>query len=188
MINLITILRVFLLIPLGWAIFQMPPESWLPFIIFIAAALTDFFDGYLARKLNKTSAFGGMLDQICDKIFIVSALVLLVARSGQMILFIIPVILIIVREFLVAGFREFAAQQGRAIPVDKFGKVKTVSQFVAIACMLCPGFVDFNSDTQDMLKILQLVVIFTSFIGIWIAAVLGWISAVRYFNALKPPQ
>lgn len=188
MINVLTLLRIILLLPLGWAMFALPATSWVPLIIFIAAGLTDFLDGFLARKMHKTSAFGAMLDQICDKIFIVSTLVFVVAQAGAMIALIVPVILIIIREFLVSGCREYAAQRGTPIPVDQFGKIKTVSQFVAITCMLCPSFVDFNSAAPEWIKILQIAIIFCSLIGLWIAVILGWISAWRYFSALKSAE
>lgn len=185
MINLLTLLRIVLLLPLGWAMFALPATSWVPLIIFVVAGLTDFLDGFLARKLNQTSAFGAMLDQICDKIFIVSTLVFVVAQSGGMIALIVPIILIIIREFLVSGCREYAAQQGTPIPVDQFGKIKTVSQFIAITCMLCPNFVDFNADAPEALKLFQIAIIFCSLIGLWIAVILGWISAWRYMRSIK---
>lgn len=74
MINLLTISRVFLLLPLAWLMLG-GEKSWSVVALFIIAGLTDFLDGFLARRLGKTSTFGALLDQICDKIFIIGILV-----------------------------------------------------------------------------------------------------------------
>lgn len=187
--NLLCVFRIFLLLPLGWAMFALGADSWIAFAIFIIAGITDFLDGWLARRLGKTSAFGAMLDQICDKIFIVGTLLLLVAvhqdLSGPVPL-ILPALLIIAREFLVSGLREYAAQQGGAIPVDRLGKIKTAVQFISIACWLSPPLMVFDdADASETLRGIEMLRQLLAFAGLWLAAVLGWISAWRYFRSVR---
>lgn len=190
--NYLCLLRLLLLLPLAWAMLELPQNSYWPLIIFIAAGVTDFLDGFLARKLGQASLFGAMLDQISDKIFIVGTLLLLVAKYQDMsglIPLILPGLLIIAREFLVSGLREYAAQQGRAIPVDKLGKIKTAAQFIAIGCWLCPPLLVFdNADASEILRGVEMLRQLLAFAGLWLAAILGWISAARYFSAAKSPR
>ncbi len=182
MINLITLLRVILLAPLVWLLVTAG-KSWAVEGIFIAAGISDWADGWLARRLGQTSKFGAMLDQICDKIFITGTLVAMVAAGmfGKAMIRVAPVFLIIAREFAVSGWREYAAQMGRAVPVDKLGKIKTITQFVAIACWLCPPIAD-DPDPQ-WLQSVQMYIVLIALFGLWLAAILGIISAVNYFRA-----
>lgn len=113
-----------------------------------------------------------MLDQICDKIFIIGTLTAAAAAGLLQNLMLVPMLLIITREFAVAGLREYAAQNARTIPVDKLGKFKTMTQFFAIALMLIPmGGAEF--------------IVWFNHVGavlLWISALLGIISAVRYLR------
>jgi CDP-diacylglycerol--glycerol-3-phosphate 3-phosphatidyltransferase len=170
MINLLSLARVLLLFPMAWLLVIGHQQSWPAWIIFIMAGITDFLDGYLARKFHMTSALGAMLDQICDKIFIIGVLVAMVAAGLLQNLMLIPVFLIIAREFLVAGLREYAAQQVRSVPVDQFGKIKTTLQFLALALLLMPvGLMPWHSWLNH-----------AGAIGLWLAMILGLISAWRY--------
>ena len=95
------------------------------FAIFVIASLTDFFDGYLARKYNLVTDFGKLMDPLADKILVISALVLFVELKY------IPAwmsIIVIAREFLISGIRMLAAAKGEVIPAGKLGKYKTTSQ------------------------------------------------------------
>ncbi len=138
---LLTWLRV-ALIPLVVGVFFLP-DHWMTLYdrglaetaIFIVAALTDWFDGYLARRWNQTSAFGAFLDPVADKLMVAGALLLLVqlGRTNAIIAFII-----IGREIAISALREWMAQIGAAksVAVSSLGKVKTAAQMVAIPMLL----------------------------------------------------
>ena len=139
--NLLTLLRI-LLIPLFVALFYLP-TGWLThhqvnFIataVFGLAALTDWFDGWLARRLNQTSAFGAFLDPVADKLMVATALVVLVAVGR-----VHPIIAVIIigREITISALREWMAKIGdhKSVAVSFLGKIKTISQMVAIVLLL----------------------------------------------------
>ena len=139
--NLITWLRI-LLIPLLVGVFYMP-HSWIAdhdknlvaTAIFSLAAITDWLDGYLARTLNQTSSFGAFLDPVADKLMVATALIVLV-WLGRVEVFIAAII--IGREIAITALREWMARIGRSksVAVSFLGKVKTVSQMVAIIMLL----------------------------------------------------
>jgi CDP-diacylglycerol--glycerol-3-phosphate 3-phosphatidyltransferase len=133
--NQLTVLRVimipffifFLLMP------AIPYHNWIAFTIFIAASLTDLFDGIIARKYNLVTNFGKFMDPLADKLMVCSALICLV-EMGR-----IPawmVILIIIREFIISGFRQVAADNGIVIAASFWGKFKTTVQIVMVCMMI----------------------------------------------------
>lgn len=139
--NLLTWLRI-LLIPLFVGIFYIekswvtePSQNLLATILFTAAAITDWLDGWLARKLNQMSAFGAFLDPVADKLMVAAALIILVQleRVDAII-----ALIIIGREIAISALREWMAQIGSAksVAVSFLGKIKTVSQMVAIPLLL----------------------------------------------------
>jgi len=129
-------------IPLLIAVYYVP-DSWLfgvgrdlaATVLFCAAAITDWFDGYLARKLNQTSAFGAFLDPVADKLMVAAALIVLVqlGRSDVII-----ATIIIGREITISALREWMAQIGahRSVAVSMIGKIKTTAQMLAIPMLL----------------------------------------------------
>jgi CDP-diacylglycerol--glycerol-3-phosphate 3-phosphatidyltransferase len=134
-------------------------------IIFGIASITDFLDGYLARRSGKITKFGIILDPIADKFLVISALIVLVDMER------LPAwiaIIIIVREFLVTGLRAVALSKDIVIPAEVGGKIKTTTQIAAILCLILMGSI-FNIDLYDVGVIL-----------IWIALVLSIISGVQY--------
>jgi CDP-diacylglycerol--glycerol-3-phosphate 3-phosphatidyltransferase/cardiolipin synthase len=139
--NLLTWLRI-ILIPLFVGIFYFekswvsaPNQNLVATVIFTAAAITDWLDGWLARKLNQTSAFGAFLDPVADKLMVTAALIILV-QLGR--LDTIIALIIIGREIAISALREWMAQigAGRSVAVSFLGKIKTVSQMVAIPLLL----------------------------------------------------
>ncbi|HZW12746.1 MAG TPA: CDP-diacylglycerol--glycerol-3-phosphate 3-phosphatidyltransferase [Noviherbaspirillum sp.] len=138
---LLTWLRV-ALIPLVVGVFYLP-DDWLSpsakglasTLIFIVAAVTDWFDGFLARRWNETSAFGAFLDPVADKLMVAGALLVLVEfdRVNAVIAFII-----IGREITISALREWMAQIGasKSVAVSSIGKIKTAAQMIAIPMLL----------------------------------------------------
>ena len=141
--NKLTILRL-IMIPLFVATFYLtiiPCNYLISAIIFILAALTDFLDGYIARKYNLVTNLGKFLDPIADKILVSTALIImLLPMVGESK--IIPfygamlVAVILARELMVSGFRIVAASNGKVLAADKSGKIKTFIQDVAVAVLL----------------------------------------------------
>src|SRR5258706_14213864 len=138
---LLTWLRI-LTIPLVIGVFYVPGvwlSSWHQNLIatslFIAAAITDWLDGYLARRLNQMSAFGAFLDPVADKLMIAAALIVLV-ELGRVDAVIAGVI--IGREIAVSAMREWMAKigQSESVPVNFLGKIKTISQMIAVPLLL----------------------------------------------------
>ena len=105
-------------------------------ILFALAAITDYFDGYFARSLKAQSNFGKCLDPIADKLLVIVAIVMLVNFNGGDLWILIPGIIIICREVLVSGLREFLAELRVSVPVSKLAKYKTAVQMTAITGLL----------------------------------------------------
>lgn len=153
--NLLTWLRI-LLIPVFVAVYYLP-QSWLAVhwvnltavAIFSTAAVTDWLDGYLARALNQTSAFGAFLDPVADKLMVVAALVVLVklGRVDAIIAFII-----IGREIAISALREWMAEigQSKSVAVSFVGKLKTTAQMVAILLLLYHDRIGQAIDTHAL--------------------------------------
>jgi len=141
--NLITLSRI-VLIPLLIGIYYLPSD-WLTdgnkdvtaTVIFIVAGITDWLDGYLARRLNQMSAFGAFLDPVADKLIVVAALIVLMRFDPPRVHDIVALI-IIGREVAISALREWMAKVGQAtsVAVAFIGKLKTVSQMIAIPLLL----------------------------------------------------
>ena len=173
---LLTWLRV-ALIPLVVGVFYLP-DSWMtPFdrgvastCVFIIAAVTDWFDGFLARRWNETSAFGAFLDPVADKLMVVGALLVLVQldRVNAAVAFII-----IGREIAISALREWMAQLGasKSVAVSSIGKIKTTAQMVAIPMLLYYGRLFGLIDTR--------------FWGQWLLAVAAVLTVWSMFYYLR---
>ena len=136
--NILTLLRI-VLIPVLVVVFYMPGQ-WsyqLSAAIFGLAALTDWLDGYLARRWEQTTAFGAFLDPVADKLMVAVALVLLV-QDNPSPLFAVPAAIIIGREIVISALREWMAEIGARtkVAVSIVGKVKTTLQMVSIVLLL----------------------------------------------------
>jgi cardiolipin synthase len=172
--NLLTYARI-LMVPLvvGCVVYDTDWARWTALVIFVLAAITDFFDGYLARAWEQQSNLGRMLDPIADKL-LVAAVLLALTRVGTISGFSLWAALVILcREILVSGLREFLAELRVSVPVSQLAKWKTTIQMVALAFLLAgpagdklmPGVTEIG-------------------IGlIWAAAILTLYTGYDYFQA-----
>ncbi len=147
-------------------------SNWLGLGIFVAAAITDFLDGYLARARNQASDFGRFLDPVADKLLIAATLLLLAVFGRMSTLTVIPAVIILSREFLISGLREFLAGRQIEVPVSKLAKWKTTVQMMAIGFLLVG---DAGPTWMPVRMIGE--------IGLWIAAALTIFTGVAYFRA-----
>ena len=170
-------------IPLFVAVLYVP-EDWIAektrnvisMWIFIGAAVTDWLDGYLARRWNQTTSFGAFLDPVADKLMVTAALIVL-TEKGLVNPF--AALIIIGREITISALREWMAQigQSKSVAVNILGKVKTVSQIIAIPFMLFNGVLFGWFHTVNVGRWL-----------IWVAAVITLMSMVVYLRAaIKAP-
>lgn len=174
--NTLTLLRI-VLIPVFVLVFYLP-ISWsneVACIIFVVAAVTDIFDGYLARRLNQLSKLGAFLDPVADKLMVAVALVLIVERQPSIVLA-LPAAVIICREITVSALREWMAEIGARskVAVSVLGKVKTISQMVAL------GFLIFHE------SVLGLPVYGIGLVLLYVAAILTLISMFQYLRIAWP--
>lgn len=132
-IVLIPVFAVILYLPTGWL--SQAGINWAAALVFAAAGITDWFDGFLARRWGQTSDFGAFLDPVADKLMVAAALILLVQFNRTFALF---AIIIIGREITVSALREWMAQMGRrsSVAVVSLGKFKTAAQIAAIIMLL----------------------------------------------------
>lgn len=137
-------------------------------IIFGIASITDFLDGYFARRSGQVTKFGVILDPLADKFLVISALIVLVdmARLSAWI-----AIIIIVREFLITGLRVVALSKDIIIPAEMGGKLKTGAQITAILCLILVGSI-FDNLPLDLYDI--------GIAFVWLAVVLSVISGIQY--------
>ncbi|OCG29797.1 CDP-diacylglycerol--glycerol-3-phosphate 3-phosphatidyltransferase [Gilliamella sp. Choc4-2] len=141
-INIPTFLTLFrvILIPFFVLTFYLLPYEWSGFfsaLLFLIAAVTDVFDGYLARRLKQTTKFGAFLDPVADKIMVTIALIL-ITQYYQAWWISIPAIIIISREIIISALREWMAEIGKRnnVAVSSLGKIKTISQMTALTWLL----------------------------------------------------
>jgi len=165
--NILTLLRIFL-IPVFVVFYLLNIPNWNIWaaIIFIAAAITDWLDGYLARRNGQVSNFGKLWDPVADKLLVLAALLVLMAwgKIGMVV-----VLVLMARELIIGGLRSTAATKGVVIAADKSGKLKTVVQFVAIILLLLEDW-PFTAVPADIGSIL-----------IWVSVAISIYSCIEYF-------
>jgi len=176
---LLTWLRI-VLIPLVVGVFFVP-DAWLngaeknvtATVIFVVAALTDWLDGWLARKLKQTSSFGAFLDPVADKLMVTAALMILLQLSRINALI---ALVIVGREITISALREWMAQLGasKSVAVNSLGKIKTIAQMVAIPMLLYDDWFFFFDSHYVGTRL------------IWIAAVLTVWSMFYYMRRAYP--
>lgn len=178
--NILTISRI-AVIPFIFASIYIPSYTWamLAGTLFIVASVTDYLDGYLARAWNETSSFGRLLDPIADKLLVATALVVIMTKqyhcSEDKVCYyyihlttFIPAFIILCREILVSGLREFLREVNVGLPVTKLAKWKTATQMTALSMMM---FCELS--------------MFWGYLGLfllWVAAVLTFITGYQYYQ------
>ena len=135
-------------------------------LLFIVASITDWLDGYLARKLNSVSVMGKFLDPIADKVLVSSVLIMFIPMGA---IEAVAVLLLINRDVIIGGIRSIAASEGQVIAAGNLGKWKTTFQMIAIPCVFLGqvwNFLPFES---------------IGYYGIWVSVVLSLVSGFQYF-------
>lgn len=171
-ICLIPIFVLVMILDFGWGDMTllgatMPVEHFVGAMIFIVASLTDWIDGYYARKHNLVTNMGKFLDPLADKLLVSAAFILLIEITDKVPAWII--IIIISREFAVTGLRLICAEQGQVVAANQLGKIKTWAQIIAIALLLLHNVIfemwNFPADV----------------IMLWVALVFTIWSGIEYF-------
>ena len=166
--NLPTVLTLSRIVLIPFFVLSVNRHPILGALLFSIASLTDFLDGYLARRSGQITTFGIIMDPIADKFLVISALIVLVDMTR------LPVwvaIILIVREFLVTGLRVVALSKDIVIPAEMGGKLKTTAQITSILCLILVGTV-FDNLPVDLYDI--------GLVFIGLAVVLSVVSGVQY--------
>jgi cardiolipin synthase len=171
--NLLTLSRI-LAIPAIIATFYLPGgmARWVACLLFLLAAVTDFFDGYLARRRNSVSSLGRFLDPIADKLLVAAVLLMLTAFHRVTQISVLPAVVILLREILVSGLREYLAELRVGMPVSALAKWKTGLQMTALPLLLV------GDQAPHWLKAQFLGEVF-----LWIAAILTLVTGWDYLRA-----
>ncbi|MEN8236212.1 MAG: CDP-diacylglycerol--glycerol-3-phosphate 3-phosphatidyltransferase [Pseudomonadota bacterium] len=171
--NILTLMRIAAIpIVIGLMYLPGPFSDVFAVSLFIAACFTDYLDGYFARIWQQTSALGRFLDPIADKLLVAAILLTLVELERIKGVALIPALIILGREILVSGLREFLAELHVPLPVSRLAKWKTALQMVALSCLL------FHPATFPELFLPTL-----GLTGLWVAALLTLITGYDYLKA-----
>ena len=159
---------------------------WTTFVLFLLAAISDWFDGFLARKYNVCTKLGGVMDHIGDKLLVVNTFILLAAAMMPVWFIVVPIIIMIARELYISGLREFLGTQKVEMPVPKarfsMGKIKTTLQMIAIVVFLLLFAIAATipqTDSRTMVWLINAL----PYVGIlctWLALVASVWSATQY--------
>ncbi len=171
--NLLTFMRI-ALIPVVVGLFYLdrPTSNWLAAFFFILACITDYLDGYFARTLKQTTRFGIFLDPVADKLLVAAILLMLVGFGRIQGLSLIPAVIILCREILVSGLREFLAEAHVSVPVTKLAKWKTAIQMAALSLLIIEHIPGFPLPIDEI-----------GILGLWVAAILTLITGFDYLRA-----
>jgi len=209
--NILTVIRLLAApgVALMFLYFTRPYADWFALLLFMGAAVTDWFDGYLARLWGQETKLGAMLDPIADKAMVVIALMVIVGYSSMKPGLVLPATFILFREVFVSGLREYLGDTAGTLKVTKLAKWKTTFQMVAIAILFLQGVFEhyFGMSTFGMNKELVAEVlagreedlqglgwklqgmIWSGYAGqtlLWVAAVLTMVTGWDYFRKAQP--
>ncbi len=209
--NTLTLVRLLAApgVPLMFLYFHRPWADWFALALFIGAAITDYFDGYLARLWKQESKFGAMMDPIADKAMVVIAIMVLTGYSGMNPWLILPATIILFREVFVSGLREYLGDKAGLLQVTKLAKWKTTMQMVALAVLFLGTGLEYLNGvkmagmTPDQYTLAVAAGLadpvracgksdcasVAGYVGLtlmWIAAVLTALTGLDYFQKSKP--
>lgn len=181
--NILTFARIGL-VPLIIACYYAPEDwvgiaRWGALVLFVAGAITDYLDGWIARRYNLTSSLGQFLDPIADKLAVAAVIIMLVMTQRISGIDVAAAYLIIGREILISGLREFLGGSNKpvVIPVSRLAKWKTGWQMGALIGLLAVDAADFLEPIAELANV-----------ALWIAAILSVITAWSYFRAFAKTQ
>jgi cardiolipin synthase len=189
--------------------FTRPYADWFALVLFVTAAITDWFDGFLARAWKQESKLGAMLDPIADKAMVVIALMVIVGYSSMSPWLVLPATVILFREVFVSGLREFLGDTAGTLRVTKLAKWKTTAQMIAIAVLFSQGMFEhyvgmstigmdgeiisnvLNGQEDDVHGLIWKVdaMVWSGRIGmllLWVAAILTFVTGLDYFAKARP--
>ncbi len=209
--NILSVMRLFAapMVAVMFLYFERPYADWFALMLFLIAAVTDWFDGYLARLWKQETKLGAMMDPIADKAMVVIALMVIVGYSSMSPWLVLPATVILFREVFVSGLREFLGDTAGTLKVTKLAKWKTATQMVAIAFLFGQGvfehYLGMSAWGMDQELVDQVMLgevedlqglrwkhtgmVWSGWVGLlllWIAAALTAITGVDYFNKAKP--
>jgi CDP-diacylglycerol--glycerol-3-phosphate 3-phosphatidyltransferase len=209
--NTLTILRLLAApgVALMFLYFHRPWADWFALALFVGAAVTDYFDGYLARLWKQESKFGAMMDPIADKAMVVIAIMVLTGYSGMNPWLILPATVILFREVFVSGLREFLGAKAATLQVTRLAKWKTTAQMVALAVLFLATGLEYldgvamqgmTTDEYNLAVSAGLAdpvrscgqrdcASLVGYLGLglmWVAAILTAITGLDYFNKSQP--
>ena len=209
--NILSVMRLFAapMVAVMFLYFERPYADWFALMLFLVAAVTDWFDGYLARLWKQETKLGAMMDPIADKAMVVIALMVIVGYSSMSPWLVLPATVILFREVFVSGLREFLGDTAGTLKVTKLAKWKTATQMVAIAFLFGQGvfehYLGMSAWGMDLALFDQIMagevedlhglrwkhtgMVWSGWVGLlllWIAAALTAITGVDYFNKAKP--
>ena len=177
--------------------FNRPYADWFALLLFIGAAITDWFDGFLARAWAQETKLGSMLDPIADKAMVLIALMVIVGYSSMSPWLVLPATVIMFREVFISGLREYLGDKTKLLKVTKIAKLKTSAQMVAIAVLFSHGVFEHyhitlsgkNTTSAKSLGFLSDAMFYSSNFGLiflWVAAALTLISGLEYLKKSLP--
>jgi CDP-diacylglycerol--glycerol-3-phosphate 3-phosphatidyltransferase len=209
--NVLTVMRLIAApsIVVMFLYFSRPLADWFALVLFLVAAISDWFDGYLARLWGQESKFGQMLDPIADKAMVIIALLIITGFSGMNAWILLPSAVIMFREVFVSGLREFLGKSASLLDVTKLAKWKTALQMIAITALFTQGIFqhylsmevwgmnknilislisDGSSDIKGLTLIYWGAYIFWMFgvFVLWVAGVLTLITGIDYLRKSLP--
>ncbi len=181
-LNLPTVLTLSRIVVIPFFIYVTPINNTVGMVVFSLASITDFLDGYLARKSGEVTTFGIIIDPIADKFLVIAALILLVDMGRVTVL---PAVIIIVREFLITALRVVALTMDIVIPAERGGKWKVGFQITAIICLILAG-PDVGFYPMELLvEFLRGIWLDVYDVGtatLWVSIVLAIMSGVQYIK------